>query len=427
MFEYSSMSKPYAIFGAGLSAQAARRLAQAKGYEAVLIDEAGRGDRTTFDEGDLSEFDGFVFSPGFAAEHPWRVLAEASHVDCLSEIAFAARFWEGKIIGVTGTNGKSTLTALIEKALGVCGCTTVAAGNIGYPFSDAVLSDVNQVESTAVIEISSFQAELADGLQLDALVWTNFAEDHLDRYASMSRYFSAKARLFDCLKNDGICVVGPQVAHWMATLRRKFDACTIAYEDVSIAFKLSENSVFRRFPYSDNFAVAAELWWLMDMPTAPLIEAANTFSLAPHRLNVVAEVEGVRFWNDSKATNFHATLAALESVDHPIVWIGGGRVKGGDVEAFAKELSGHIDVAVLYGEVADRLSAALRGSVDEVCVQPRFEEAVLAAAEIASSVANANVLLSPGFASFDQFDSYDERGKSFTDTVLSLKNARKPS
>jgi UDP-N-acetylmuramoylalanine--D-glutamate ligase len=416
------MSKSYAIFGAGLSAQAARRLAQAKGHEVVLIDEAGGGDQDTFEEADLARFECFVFSPGFAMEHPWRVLAEASQQPCLSEIAFASQYWQGQIIGITGTNGKSTLTVLIDKALRMSGHVSAAVGNIGYPFSDAVLSESNQVGAYAVAEISSFQAELPDGLQLDALLWTNFAEDHLDRYSSMAQYFSAKAQVFDCLKSDGICVIGPQVEHWMASSQKEFDACTIAHEDTSLVFKLAADSVFHRFPYSESFSVAAELWRLLDKPLTPLIKAANEFSLAPYRLDVVAEFDGIRFWNDSKATNYHATLAALESVGRPIVWIGGGRVKGGDVEAFADEMARHVDAAVLYGEVAERLSDALAGSLESVRVCDHLKDAIMAAVELAKGMAGANVLFSPGFSSFDQFSSYNERGKSFTDTVLSLKN-----
>jgi UDP-N-acetylmuramoylalanine--D-glutamate ligase len=425
------MSKPYAIFGAGLSAQAARRLAQAKGLKVVLIDQAGAGDRDTFELCDVAQFACFVFSPGFAAEHPWRVLAEASGLPCLSELAFAARYWQGRIIGITGTNGKTTLTALVDKALRRCGHVSVAAGNIGYPFSDAALAESNQPGAYAVIEISSFQAELSNGLQLDALLWTNFAEDHLDRYVSMSRYFQAKARLFDCLKSDGLCVIGPQVADWMANLSKEFDACTIAHEDAALAFELATDCVFNRLPYSENFYVAAEFWSLLGELPAKLIEAANEFKLAPHRLGVVAECEGVRFWNDSKATNFHAALAALDSVDRPIVWIGGGSLKGGAVEAFGKEVSKRIDAAVLYGEASERLAAALadpmKSAQKPLQIRNRFEDAVWAAAELAKRIPSANVILSPGFSSFDQFSSYEARGKSFIDLVLSLKNARKLS
>ena len=421
------MSNHYAIFGAGLSAQAACRLARAKGLSVVLIDEAGEGDQTTFEASDLERFECFVFSPGFAAEHPWRILAEASGSPCLSEIAFAARYWDGKVIGVTGTNGKSTLTALIDKALSISGHVSVAAGNIGYPFSDAVLSEANQSDAYAVLEISSFQAELADGLLLDSFLWTNIAEDHLDRYDSMSSYFRAKARLFNCLRRDGLCVIGSQVAHWMARQHKAFDDYTIAYEVADLAHQLNADSVFQQFPYSENFSLAAELWRLMDQPSCALIEAANSLALLPHRLKVVAECGSVRFWNDSKATNFHATLAALRSIDRPIVWIGGGRVKGGDVEAFAQKAGPQVDMAVLYGEVAERLAKALKGSLGSVHVYKCFDHAIAAAAELAAKIPHANVLLSPGFASYDQFDSFDARGKSFNDSVLSLKNARKPS
>ena len=421
------MSKEYAIFGAGLSAQAARRLAKAKGLSVVLIDEAGEGDEATFEASDLERFECFVFSPGFAPEHPWRILAESSTNPCLSEIAFAARYWDGKIIGVTGTNGKSTLTALLDNALSHSGHVSQAVGNIGCPFSDAVLSEANQSAAYAVLEISSFQAELTDGLQLDGLLWTNFAEDHLDRYGSMPNYFRAKARLLNCLKRDGICVIGSQVADWMVSQRKAFDGCSIAHEVSDLVLQPDENSVFQRLPYSKNFLLAVELWRLMNLPPAALIEAANAFVLSPYRLEMVAECEGARFWNDSKATNFHATLGALSSIDRPIVWIGGGRAKGGDIDAFAQQLSSRIDIAILYGEVAERLAKALKSSLEPVHIHKHLDHAITAAAELAAKIPEANVLFSPGFASYDQFDSFAARGKSFNDTVLSLKNARKPN
>jgi UDP-N-acetylmuramoylalanine--D-glutamate ligase len=433
------MSKPYAIFGAGLSAQAARRLALAQGHSVILFDEAGRGDCDSFVASDLVDFEAFVFSPGFAAQHPWRVLAESSGLPCMGELGFAARFWKGSIVAVTGTNGKSTLTALIHDALRLAGHVSVATGNIGYPFADAVLSDANQVGAYAVIEVSSFQAELIEGLELDALLWSNLAEDHLDRYSSVLQYFEAKARLFDCLKPDGICVIGEQLAEWMYAHDRVFAACTVAYEDVTVDFCLESTSVFNHFPHSENFTLVAEFWWLLGQPSNALVAAANQFSLAPHRLAVVAERGGVCFWDDSKATNFHATLAALESLADsgvPIVWIGGGQAKGGDVEAFAQSVAARVTAAVVYGAMGARLGQALAPFLETVQVHDRFEAAVEAAAVLAESLvtgassvesasagtlARAQVLLSPGFSSFDQFDSYQARGKSYLDTVLSLK------
>ncbi len=143
--------------------------------------------------------------------HPWRVLAEGSGRPCYSELGFAALHWRGKLLGVTGTNGKTTITSLLCNALEAAGQSAVEAGNIGTALSDCVLGDANHEEATAVCEISSFQAELPLGLQLDGLIWSNFAEDHLDRYGSMAEYFAAKAQLLTCLRADAPSVLGTDV------------------------------------------------------------------------------------------------------------------------------------------------------------------------------------------------------------------------
>ncbi|MGJ8653508.1 MAG: UDP-N-acetylmuramoyl-L-alanine--D-glutamate ligase [Opitutaceae bacterium] len=417
------MTQKIAILGAGLSGQAARRLAEAQGYTVCVFDQDGKGDADTFDGATLESFDVVVVSPGFGQAHPWRQLAVNSAKPCYGELGFAARYWKGKILAVTGTNGKSTLTKFLKQALEAAGETAVATGNIGYPLSAAALSDANTVDAYAVCEISSFQAEMPFGLELDALVWTNFAEDHLDRYASMSEYFTAKAKLFQCLVPNGVCVLGPQVSYWMNLMKSEFNACSVAYEDPELFAQLSKDSAFARFPQTDNFSILAELWWMLDMPNEALIETANCFELAPHRLKCVAKWNGFEFWNDSKATNFHATLAALSALKSPIYWIGGGQVKGGDVEAFASEVATHVEAAFVYGEVGKRLGAELSKHLKSVVYHNKFEDAVHAAAAAASEVKNANILLSPGFSSFDQFSSYEERGKCFISTVLSLNGA----
>lgn len=418
------MSKKIAILGAGISGQAAARLAVSLGHEVSIFDQDGRGDFDVFTVSQVEAFDTVVVSPGFGVAHPWRQIAVQSDKACFGELGFAARHWKGKIIGVTGTNGKSTLTNFLTKSLQAAGHQAVATGNIGYPLSDAVLADENTPESYAICEISSFQAEMPFGLELHGLIWTNFAEDHLDRYESMSEYFYAKARLFDCLVADGVCVLSPQVNYWMNLMNTGFNACSVAYEDPSLIGQLKPCSPFKGFPQTENIYLAAELWWLLDLPHEALIDTANTFKLSAHRLKREVIWEGVNFWNDSKATNFHATLAAIHAVPSPIHWIGGGRAKGGDVEAFAKEMSMHIAAAYVYGESSRRLAAEFEKWHREVTICERFEDAVLAASNGAVDDISANVLLSPGFSSFDQFSSYEERGKCFKDTVLSLNGAQ---
>ena len=205
-------------------------------------------------------------------------------------------------------------------------------------------------------------------------------------------------------------------------MNEEFKSCILKDKSTHLAYKLCQKSIFRYPPNSDNFLLVAKLWSLMNLPPYSLVEAANSFAPALHRLNKITVIGGVQFWDDSKATNFHATLAALQSFNGPIVWIGGGRSKGGDIQAFIKKVVQKVDVAVLYGEVADCIVTSLGSSPASVHVYPLFEDAVLAAVKIGLSIPHANVLLSPGFSSFDQFKSYKERGKSFTRIVLSLKS-----
>lgn len=414
------MSSRIAIFGAGLSGQAAMKLAQARGYEVALFDEAGQGSEATLDSSRLSEFERFVFSPGFAAGHPWRVLAEQSGGRVQSELGFAAEHWQGRLIGVTGTNGKTTLTRLLAEALQRAGQNAVAAGNIGCPLSDVVLQHDGVEPACAVCEISSFQAELVKGLKLDDLLWTNFAEDHLDRYATMADYFLAKANLFDCLKTGGICVIGPQVVPWLEFYNRPYERAVVSPDLSALVSRLPATAALRRPPYNGNFSLAAEYWRLSNLPEAALLEAAGDFTLAPHRLSVVTQKDGVTYWNDSKSTNFHSALAAFEAVDEPIIWIGGGQLKGGDLEAFASKVSQQVELAVLYGESAQPLAKALEGKLLKVRKVDLFEEAVRVASESAYELRPSSVLLSPAFSSFDQFQSYEMRGKTFISLVLGL-------
>lgn len=417
--------KRVAIFGAGVSGLAARRLVLSLGLEPCLFDEGGRGDTADFSAASLSGFDVFVFSPGFAIAHPWRVLAQRSGRPCYSELGFAAIHWRGRLLGVTGTNGKTTITSLLCNALNAAGQVAVEAGNIGTPLSDCVLGDANHAEATAVCEISSFQAELSDGLQLDGLIWSNFAEDHLDRYDSMAEYFASKAKLLSCLRPGAPSVLGVDVITFDPKVSGTSGAIVVD-EDSDLIDRLAPDSPFRTSPQSTNFALAVALWRALDQPVESLIDSANAFQLAAHRLSPVDSWGGVTFWNDSKATNFHAVLAAIDGLDGRVYWIGGGSGKGGDLDAFARSIAPKVEAVFLYGEVADSLAESFRPV--HSCVEIRTDLA--AAVEVATRAALANspsvVLLSPGFASFDQFSGYAARGKSFISTVFSLKDAHRP-
>ncbi|MFT6059002.1 MAG: UDP-N-acetylmuramoylalanine--D-glutamate ligase [Lentimonas sp.] len=417
--------KRVAIFGAGVSGLAARRLVLSLGLEPCLFDEGGRGDTADFSADSLSGFDVFVFSPGFAIAHPWRVLAQRSGRPCYSELGFAAIHWRGRLLGVTGTNGKTTITSLLCNALNAAGQVAVEAGNIGTPLSDCVLGDANHAEATAVCEISSFQAELSAGLQLDGLIWSNFAEDHLDRYDSMAEYFASKAKLLSCLRPDAPSVLGVDVITFDPKVSG-ISGAIVVDEDSDLIDRLAPDSPFRTSPQSANFALAVALWRALDQSVESLVDSANAFQLAAHRLSPVDSWGGVTFWNDSKATNFHAVLAAIDGLDGRVYWIGGGSGKGGDFDAFARSIAPKVEAVFLYGEVAESLAESFRPV--HSCVEIRAD--LVAAVELATRAALANspsvVLLSPGFASFDQFSGYAARGKSFISTVFSLKDAHRP-
>ena len=244
--------KRVAIFGAGVSGQAARRLVLSLGLELCLFDEAGRGDTADFSAASLSRFDAFVFSPGFSIAHPWRVLVQRSGRPCYSELGFAAIHWRGRLLGVTGTNGKTTITSLLCNAFNSAGQPAVAAGNIGTPLSDYVLGDANHADATAVCEISSFQAELPEGLQLDGLIWSNFAEDHLDRYESMAEYFASKAQLLSCLRPGAPSVLGVDVLAFDPEVSG-ISASVVVDKDSGLIDQLAPDSAFSHFAPAYQF------------------------------------------------------------------------------------------------------------------------------------------------------------------------------
>lgn len=419
---YHPASRRVAIFGAGKSGRAAAQLCASVGMNYQIYDEAGQGHATEFGAADVHKYDIFIFSPGFSADHPWLQLAKESDRLCFGELGFAMWLWRGKVLGVTGTNGKTTVTTLLKCALEALGQKAVTAGNIGEPLSELWLQHGLDDNVWAVCEISSFQAELPLGIELEGLIWTNFAEDHLDRYPSMEAYFKAKSNLLHCLQSGGYAVLGDTVKAWDANIQR-FDAVCDTLQESA----LSMQSPFAHYPQVDNFRLVAELWAHLGLPAEALLAAANQFTLAPHRLSQVFEWRGVSFWDDSKATNFSAALAALDAVAGPIYWIAGGATKGGDLDAFALAAAAKVEALFAYGEVATQLERALSGVHPRLEVHYHFADAVKAATEAALRAAPATVLLSPGFASLDQFKSYAQRGESFISTVLSLKNSATPN
>jgi UDP-N-acetylmuramoylalanine--D-glutamate ligase len=412
--------RPVAVLGFGVSGQAAAALLRNHGCGVEAYDERpGEGVRGKFGPEEARRHDLVVYSPGFRQEHPWLQTARAAGALCLGELDFASLFWRGTLVTVTGTNGKTTLTEFLATALRRQGVGAVAAGNIGHPLSR--LDELGATEErVAVCEVSSFQAEGLHFLRPHALLWTNFDEDHLDRYATTRDYFAAKWALVERLARPCL-LVGESVAKAAAEFGFKLPNYAVVVKREGYEKVIPKESIFAAYPQAENYLLARCYWELEGNPLDVLEETARAFSTRRHRLARVAEVDGVVFWNDSKGTNFHATLAALETFTGPVIWIGGGKSKGGDIEGFAGRVAGRVREAFLIGETAGVLGTVFhqRGVPAAGCESLR--EAVERAHQAGRQSAPCTVLFSPGFSSFDMFHDYAERGLAFEQAVLSLK------
>lgn len=423
------LAQPVAIFGGGVSGIGVTALLASLGAESVIYDAKA----TEFSAKAAKKHRLVVFSPGFAPEHPWLALAKAAECECFGELDFASLFWRGSIVAITGTNGKTTLTEFLTHALRSAGRDARSTGNIGHSFAQLVAeAEGGTKETIAVCEVSSFQAETLRRFSADATLWTNFAEDHLERHPGLESYFSAKWNLVMRTKGvqeqgkenplagaRGCLFVGSSVQRSAQRFGRPLPAgAGVDTEDQPADGRL-RGTVFAEYPQRENFLLAAAWWRAAGLPEETLLAAARTFQVGRHRLARVGEHEGVAFWNDSKATNFHAVEAALARFPTPVVLIAGGKAKGGDLAGFVHRIAPRVKHAVLMGETSAELAfhcAAFRVAHTSCAT---LAEAVRRAAELARP--GDNVLLSPGFASFDMFRGYADRGEQFEQLVQELR------
>jgi UDP-N-acetylmuramoylalanine--D-glutamate ligase len=422
----SLLTKPVAIFGGGVSGEGVRMLLAALGVEAKVYDAKG----AEFTAAAARQHALVVYSPGFTPDHAWLERARAAGATCLGELDFGSLFWRGQVVAITGTNGKTTLTEFLTHALRVLGRDAHPTGNIGHPFTGLVaeLKGGSKV-TVAVCEVSSFQAETLLHLMATATLWTNFAEDHLERHPGLEAYFAAKWNLV-AHTTPGATFIGSSVRRYAEKFERPLGTIVSVPTEAQPLDPRLVGTVFADYPQRENFLLAQAWWRSTGLDDDSLYAAAKTFKLGRHRLTQVAEINGVTFWNDSKATNFHAVEAALERFSTPVVLIAGGKAKGGDLGAFIHRIAPRVHHLVLIGATSEELafhSAASR-LAHSTCAS--LDEAVGRAAELAPR--GGHVLLSPGFASFDQFRNYEDRGMQFEKLVHDLgaaprKHGRTPA
>ncbi len=413
------LEHPVAILGGGVSGQAVSALVTRIGGTGVLFDEKGRGDAATEFRGATVQTHRLViYSPGFMPTHPWIAAARASGAVCLAELDFASLFWRGSLVAITGTNGKTTLTEFLAHALRSVGRDAYATGNIGYSFARLMVErEGGSPDSIAVCEVSSFQAETLRHFRADAALWTNFSEDHLERHGTMENYFTAKWRLFERTVG-GQVFAGTSVQHFAQIFGQTLPSESLVASENQAADVLLRGTVFAHYPQRENYLLAAAWWRSFGLGEDALYAAARSFCLGSHRLARVTEVAGVTYWNDSKATNFHAVEAAISGFPSPVILIAGGKSKGGDIAAFVRRITPYVKHVLVIGETRSVLAMFLGAGRVPHTVCGGLAEAVGRAAEIASS--GDNILLSPGFASFDQFQSYEDRGAQFITLVNNL-------
>ena len=373
-----------------------------------------------------------VPSPGVPASHPVFGLAKAAGVPVRGEVELASRWSICPLVAVTGTNGKTTVTSLVAEMLGASGVPSIAAGNIGLPLSDAVSNEELKV---VVAEVSSFQLAFAESFRPVVAVWLNLAPDHLDWHGDVDAYVAAKARIWANQTPADVAIVNaddPVVMAQAASAPSKVVTFGLEQGDYKVADTwlrgpngpiLEVAALSRALPHDISNALAASAAALAAGATVAGVRAALTgFAPLPHRLTLVAYAGGVRWYDDSKATNPHAAVAAVRGFES-VILLAGGRNKGLDLRELS-HIADRVRAVVAIGEAAPEVAAAFDGRAP-VHIAGSMVDAVAAAAD--ASRPGDVVLLSPGCASFDWYRSYAERGDDFASAVHALLEAHNAS
>ncbi len=447
--DFDVRDKRVTVAGAARSGIAAAELLVARGARVTLSDtrhdvaEAARlraagvelelgGHRLeTFRDADV-----VVVSPGVPPNQPAIEAARARNVPVIAEIELASRWLQGRVIAITGTKGKSTTTALTGQMLEAAGFKVTVGGNIGAPLSAQVSESTP--ETLHVVEASSFQLEQIDRFHPWIAVMLNFSADHLDRHPDVDAYAAAKARIFENQTGSDWAVINAddplvlEMARRGRARTRPFARRTPLPEGTVLEngwiVSREQNATERLVPLDaihllgphlvSDVMAAATVGVIAGATPAAMTGAASRFRGLEHAMELVAEVGGVRFVNDSKATNIDAARLSIESFERGVVAILGGRFKGGDFATLAEPLRSKGAAVVAIGEARDLIARAL-GGVVPVHRADSLADAVERAYQLARPT--GVVLLAPACASFDMFRDYAERGRMFKEEVARIR------
>ena len=432
------MSEKALVIGLGVAgASVARRLDQ-RGWAVVVVEDrpsdASRSraadlpdavqviDAPTDVTSYVDDADVVIPSPGVPVSHPGIQHALAVGTRVWTEFELASRWSDIPMVAITGTNGKTTVTTLVAAMLAASGRRTLAAGNTDVPLVDAIEHDLDVI----VVEASSFRLEFTETFHPAVAVWLNLAEDHLDWHPSIEAYAAAKARIWAAQTPDDLAVVNaedPVVMTHAASAPSRVVTFGLDAGDWHVANGVLQrpdgsplvrvDELWRSLPHDCTNALAASAAALAAGATDDGVRAAlRDFRGLPHRLTLVGDHGGVQYYDDSKATDPHAAVAALRAFDS-VVLIAGGRNKGLDLAVLGEEAA-HVRAVVAIGEATPEIVAAFDGKAPVVPASS-MDEAVAAARTLARP--GDAVLLSPGCASFDWYRNYGERGDDFARAV----------
>jgi UDP-N-acetylmuramoylalanine--D-glutamate ligase len=392
--------------------------------------ELGEHRVETFAHADL-----IVMSPGVPPEHEAVAVARGRGVPIIGELELASRWLKGRVIAVTGTKGKSTTTVLTGRMLAQAGHRVTVGGNIGAPLSTQV--DQSTPDTLHVVETSSFQLEQIERFRPWIAVMLNFSPDHLDRHPSVSAYGAAKARIFENQTAEDWAVINADdpavlaLAHNARAGRRLFarrnqvESGTVVERNWIVSQREGHTewlvplrAIHLLGPHLvDDVMAAATVSEIVGVLPAAMTAAVNDFHGLEHAMELVAEIDGVRFVNDSKATNVESARRSIESFETGLVPIIGGRFKGGELGLLREPVKARAKAVVAIGEARSLVREAL-GDIVPVHEIEAFEVAVQTAYTLARP--GGVVLLAPACASFDMFRDYAERGTRFKEIVRSL-------
>ena len=424
------------ILGAGRSGRAAALLCLHHGAAAVHVFDAkpeidGMPGGVVLHPGALPSSaepcDLLVVSPGIDTFGPLVAAFAGLAGAMVGEIELAFQYYKGRIIAITGTNGKTTTTELVERLLKAAGIDAVACGNYGVPVCEVVLRDP-QPQALA-LEASSFQLETIVGFRPEVAVWLNFAADHMDRYPDLDSYRRAKLRIFENQTAADTAVIRHgEPIEGIAARRVTFsteardadwwsDGCLIHHGSEAV-LDMVACSHLRGLHNAENAMAAIAACEAFGIPREAVLRAFDGYAPPRHRCELVRTLDGVEWLNDSKATNLHALESALRSQVRPVVLIAGGKDKGLDYAPVVPLLRDKAVAAVTFGQIGPGL-AELFSTVLPTDSRATLAEAVAAA--LARAPRGSTVLFSPGTSSFDQFSGYEDRGDTFCRLVHELR------